>query len=42
MYQIIKRDGKITGFDINKVAEDNKKAFEATETKSTENNIDFL
>ena len=42
MYQIIKRDGKIVEFDINKIANAIKKAFEATETEYTENIIDFL
>ncbi len=42
MYQIIKRDGKIVDFDINKIAEAMKKAFEATETEYTDNIIDFL
>ena len=42
MYQIIKRDGKIVEFDINKIANAIKKAFEATETEYTDNIIDFL
>ena len=42
MYQIIKRDGKIVDFDINKIANAIKKAFEATETEYTDNIIDFL
>lgn len=42
MYQIIKRDGKIVEFDINKIASAMKKAFEATETEYTDNIIDFL
>ena len=42
MYQIIKRDGKIAEFDINKIAAAIKKAFEATDTEYTENIIDFL
>ncbi|MFR6258984.1 MAG: ATP cone domain-containing protein, partial [Anaerovoracaceae bacterium] len=42
MYQIIKRDGKIVDFDINKIAGAMKKAFEATETDYTDNIIDFL
>lgn len=42
MYQIIKRDGKIVDFDITKIANAIKKAFEATETEYTDNIIDFL
>ncbi len=42
MYQIIKRDGKIADFDITKIADAMKKAFEATETQYTDNIIDFL
>ena len=42
MYQIIKRDGKVVDFDINKIANAMKKAFEATETEYTDNIIDFL
>ncbi len=42
MYQIVKRDGKIADFDIVKIANAMKKAFEATNTEYTENIIDFL
>ena len=42
MYQIVKRDGKIVEFDINKIANAIKKAFEATNTDYTDNIIDFL
>ncbi len=42
MYQIIKRDGKIADFDISKIANAMKKAFEATNTDYTDNVIDFL
>ncbi len=42
MYKIIKRDGKIAEFDIAKIADAMKKAFEATETEYTDNIIDFL
>ena len=42
MYQIVKRDGKIVDFDINKIANAIKKAFEATNTEYTDNIIDFL
>ncbi len=42
MYQIIKRDGKVADFDISKIADAMKKAFEATNTEYTDNIIDFL
>ena len=42
MYQIVKRDGKVVDFDINKIADAMKKAFEATNTDYTDNVIDFL
>ena len=42
MYHIIKRDGKVTEFDIAKIANAMKKAFEATNTEYTDNIIDFL
>ena len=42
MYQIIKRDGKIAEFDISKIANAIRKAFEATGTEYTDNIIDFL
>ncbi|MBQ9977613.1 MAG: ribonucleoside triphosphate reductase [Clostridia bacterium] len=42
MYQIVKRDGKVVDFDINKIADAMKKAFEATNTDYTDNIIDFL
>ena len=42
MYKIVKRDGKIVDFDINKIANAIKKAFEATNTEYTDNIIDFL
>ena len=42
MYQIIKRDGKVAEFDIAKIANAMKKAFEATNTEYTDNIIDFL
>ena len=32
MYQVVKRDGKVVEFDINKIAAAIKKAFEATNT----------
>ena len=42
MYSVVKRDGQIVGFDINKIADAIKKAFEATKTVYTESVIDFL
>ena len=42
MYNVVKRDGQIVSFDINKIAEAIKKAFEATGTDYTESVIDFL
>ena len=42
MYQVVKRDGKIVEFDITKIAEAIKKAFEATKTEYNESVIDFL
>ena len=42
MYNVVKRDGQIVGFDINKIAQAIKKAFDATNTEYTESVIDFL
>ena len=42
MYKIIKRDGKIVDFDITKIANAIKKAFEATDTEYTDDTIDFI
>ena len=42
MYQVVKRDGKIVEFDITKIAEAIKKAFEATKTDFNDSIIDFL
>ncbi|MBE6553357.1 MAG: ribonucleoside triphosphate reductase [Ruminococcaceae bacterium] len=42
MYRVNKRDGKITEFDISKISEAIKKAFEACERQYNENIIDFL
>ncbi len=42
MYQVIKRDGKVSGFDIIKIADAIKKAFEACEKQYNDNIIDFL
>ena len=42
MYQVIKRDGQVVDFDITKIANAIKKAFEATKTDYNESVIDFL
>lgn len=42
MYRIIKRDGKQVDFDISKITNAMKKAFDATGTDYTDNIIDFL
>ena len=42
MYKILKRDGNIVEFDMNKIADAIKKAFDATETPYTDSVIDFL
>jgi ribonucleoside-triphosphate reductase len=42
MYKIRKRNNKIVAFEINKIKEAMRKAFEATETKYSEDVLDFL
>ena len=42
MYNVIKRDGKIAEFDLVKISEAIKLAFEAQETEYNDNIIDFL
>ena len=42
MYQILKRDGNVVQFDMQKIAGAIKKAFDATETPYTDSVIDFL
>jgi len=42
MYRVVKRDGRIVDFEINKIANAMKKAFEATDTNYNESVIDFL
>ena len=42
MYNVIKRDGKIAEFDLAKISEAIKMAFEAQETEYNDNIIDFL
>ncbi len=42
MYRVVKRDGKVTGFNISKISDAIKKAFEACERQYNDNIIDFL
>ena len=42
MYQVVKRDGKVVDFDLNKIADAIKKAFDATSTEYNDSIIDFL
>ena len=42
MYRVNKRDGKVAEFDISKISEAIKKAFDACERQYNENIIDFL
>ena len=42
MYQVVKRDGKLVDFDIIKISDAIKKAFDATNTEYNESVIDFL
>ena len=42
MYQVIKRDGSIAEFDVSKIAEAVKKAFESQEKQYHPSTIDFL
>ena len=42
MYKILKRDGEVVEFDIQKIANAMKKAFDATRTPYTPSIIDFL
>ena len=42
MYRVTKRDGKVAGFDIVKISEAIKKAFEACDRQYNDNVIDFL
>ena len=42
MYRVTKRDGKVADFDIAKISDAIKKAFEACERQSNDNIIDFL
>ncbi len=42
MYRVVKRDGRIVDFEIGKIANAMKKAFDATETNYNQSVIDFL
>ena len=42
MYRVVKRDGRIVDFELPKIANAMKKAFEATETNYNDSVIDFL
>ena len=42
MYNVVKRDGQIVSFNINKISDAIRKAFEATQTEYTDSVIDFL
>ena len=42
MYQVVKRDGKVVDFDLVKIADAIKKAFDATQTEYNDSIIDFL
>ena len=42
MYRVVKRDGRIVDFEISKIANAMKKAFDATNTNYTDDVIDFL
>ena len=42
MYNVVKRDGQIVSFNIGKIADAIRKAFDATGTEYTDSVIDFL
>ena len=42
MYRVVKRDGRIVDFEISKITNAMKKAFDATETNYNQSVIDFL
>ena len=42
MYRVVKRDGRIVDFELPKIANAMKKAFDATDTNYNESVIDFL
>ena len=42
MYRVVKRDGKVNGFNISKISDAIKKAFDACGRQYNDNVIDFL
>ena len=42
MYRVVKRDGRIVDFELPKIANAMKKAFDATGTNYNDSVIDFL
>ena len=42
MYNVVKRDGKVVGFDIRKIADAIRKAFDSINTPYTDNILDFI
>ena len=42
MYKVVKRDGKLTGFDITKVSQAIRKAFEAVGKEYNDDVIDLI
>ena len=42
MYQVVKRDGKVVEFDLQKIADAIQKAFDATGTEYNESILGFL
>ena len=42
MYKVLKRDGKVVDFDLSKISDAIKMAFEAQEKDYNQNIIDFL
>ena len=42
MYQVVKRDGQVVGFDISKISAAIKKAFDSIEKPYDDNVIDFI
>ena len=42
MFRVLKRDNKVVDFDIKKISDAIKQAFEACERQTTDNIIDFL
>ena len=42
MYRVVKRDGRVVDFEIDKIAKAMQKAFDATDTNYNDSVIDFL